>query len=459
MKKMRKFLAFALAMIMCLGMAVTASAETSKTTLKVNDPTDKTYSYKVYQIFVGDVNETHDKLSNVKYGSDYKGKTPGADVEKADLDAIKDAQAFAENLVKNDLLQGGISIQSRQELEVEPGYYLIVDVTNVDNQNDSRSNYLVQIVGDTSIAPKRNPNPTPDKEIDDESDDKKATSEYSVGDPVPFKLTATLGDSVVDNYEKYALTFVDTMSSGLDFVTGSIEVKIDDKVVDGGYTINYDGTTRVLTVDFTDVIALGAGNGSVIEVTYKATLNSNAAVTEENKVKIEFSNDPNGTGKGTTTEPKVEVLTYTLTFDKVDGDGNALAGAGFTLQKKGEDGTYADFGSEATASLVDGKYTYTFKGLGEGDYKLVETTTPDGYNTMADKEFSITKDSDGKLSIIGWDDEDNDRVATGIVANLAGSQLPSTGGIGTTIFYVVGGILIAGAGILLITKKRMGKEQ
>ena len=148
-----------------------------------------------------------------------------------------------------------------------------------------------------------------------------------------------------------------------------------------------------------------------------------------------------------------------------DSDGNKefipLKGAGFTLYKKNASDAYKAVGSELKGEDMT---TFTWSGLDDGDYKLVETTTPSGYNTIPDIEFTITathdvtSDNPTLISLSGGD-KFTGVISTGVVSanieNQAGAQLPSTGGIGTTLFYVVGGGLMVAAIVLLVTKKRM----
>lgn len=221
--------------------------------------------------------------------------------------------------------------------------------------------------------------------------------------------------------------------------------------------------------------------------------------------------------KGTTPEVTVETYTTELTIKKVDGEGNTLTGAKFKLESTdsvsvgyvtGQE--YVEAADGTWYKLVDGAYTQTaptadtankydsegktyklvdvnketyegkaisteafvnaegevvFTGLGKGHYKLSEVVTPDGYNSIADDiEFDITWTKDGGFAVENVTDgyvisvTTNNGLGTVLgaeIENLSGALLPSTGGIGTTIFYVVGGILVIGAGILLVTKKRM----
>ena len=191
------------------------------------------------------------------------------------------------------------------------------------------------------------------------------------------------------------------------------------------------------------------------EHNYTATVTDDAVVGSagnKNEFKIEYSNDPytDGTGESTTIENKV--YTFHLTINKVDDEGKPLEGAGFTLYKA--DGT--PVGEEIT-----GKTTFDWDKLDAGSYKVVETTVPSGYTKADDIEFTITAKANANDETITASAKgvsefnDSTYVATINVKNNAGTTLPSTGGIGTTIFYILGAILVLGAGILLIARRRM----
>ena len=376
-------------------------------------------------------------------------------------------------------------------LEVPSGYYLIKDEDgSQENEQDSYTLYIVQVVGENiTIAPKAGV-PESEKKVDDKNDSNtredeeswQDSADYDIGDHVPYQLTATLPDNV-SNYTSYTLKFVDTMSRGLTYDADSAEVFVNGKSAgkleptsanysgdDDRYT---DGT--VLTWNFANIKAApyNAGNNAVITIEYTATLNNNAVMGSAgnpNKMHIEFSNNPNGEGTGQTPDDTNIVFTYKVVVNKVDEDKKPLAGAQFTLQKKQANGSWEDIGS---ATVSENQATFTFSGLDDGDYKLIETVTPDGYNDIADIEFTITAEhdilsDDPRLTSLTGDtttgeitftpNTSNGSLTTD-VENKSGAELPETGGMGTTIFYVFGAILVIGAGVLLIARRRTDSEK
>ena len=223
-----------------------------------------------------------------------------------------------------------------------------------------------------------------------------------------------------------------------------------------------------------------------VVVTYTAALNEHAVIAgtgNPNTAYLEFSNNPNGEGTGKTPTVKVVVFTYELVVNKVDGSNNntALQGAKFTLYKMNADDEWPATGTEAGNGTTDTSFTFT--GLDAGTYKLSETQTPQGYNTADDTIFKIVSGYDtesddptltkleiqkedgtvisgegGTFTVNTTPDDDNKNITT-TVKNMKGSTLPTTGGRGTTLFYVIGAILVAGAAILLVTKRRMSRAE
>ena len=317
------------------------------------------------------------------------------------------------------------------------------------------------------------------------------TADYSIGDSVPFKLIGTVPD--MSKYTAYKYTFKDTLSDAFD----NVEVK-DIKVYvskDKAGTNKTDVTDKFaitssanqITVSTDNLITVtGVEKGMYILVEYSAVLNDNARVEKTapgniNKVYLEYSNNPNGEGIGKTPEDVVIVFTYKLDVHKIDGDTKAnLAKVGFKLWRYAADGKtkewaqvnesgkltgWTDAEKSATELVSDAKGLFNVIGLDDGTYYIHESTTLPGYNSIDDAAVTISADTTNGQKGNGKVEElktieikvNNKSVEGGVVTieNRKGSTLPTTGGMGTTIFYVVGSILVLGAAILLITKKRM----
>jgi LPXTG-motif cell wall-anchored protein len=238
--------------------------------------------------------------------------------------------------------------------------------------------------------------------------------------------------------------------------------------------------------------------GQPVTIEYTATLNSQAVVGvagNPNEYTVRFSNNPSNTDNKFTTPPNTAiVLTYKFVFNKYDDERRPLTGADFELYKFVTDnnaqngvwtkvtelhaGTSASNPTKVVSSNGEtSNSVFTFSGLDDGDYKLVETVTPAGYNTVKDMYFTgsaghTIKAADSvDLSLTGAKTTAHGESAditlapynesgslTGLTANVvnpSGSKLPETGGIGTTIFYIVGGTLMVVSAVAFVTKRRM----
>ena len=511
MKHIKKLASLLLVLVMVFALATTAFAEETTYSISINNSTAG-HTYEAYQIFTGDLatNEAGNKvLSNIVWGSGVSeaGQTALGDAAaKAEtLKTEADAKAFAKAVAPylttaagsaNTVTDGKYVISG-----LAAGYYLVKDQDgSLTGDNDSYTEYIIQVVGNVTATPKSD---VPEvqkkvKDINDSTDTTKTdwqdSADYDIGDSIPFQLKATLADNV-SSYTTYKVVFHDTLSKGLTY-NNDAKVYIDGTETNGftvTATVNADGTTT-LTVSCDDVKALGAGNSSVITVEYTAKLNENAVLGSAgnpNEVYLEYSNNPNKSEEGnneTGETPKdvVIVFTYKTIINKVDSENKPLTGAAFKLEKliKGKDGA-ADTWTTVKEFTVDETTTsFTFSGLDDGQYKLTETKTPAGYNTIDPIYFVIeathdetadaptlktlnayltdangnkqTEMSDGESVNIdlGTVDLTAGSITTTVV-NKSGSKLPSTGGIGTTIFYVLGGVLVLAAVVLLVTKKRM----
>ena len=416
--------------------------------------------------------------------------------------------------------------------DLEDGYYLVQDASNSPsdvtgaNNNGAKTRFILKVAGGGNVTvTAKSSAPSVIKKV--KEDDKAVTgavkvgsytadaqyndvADYCIGENVPFELISTM-PSTYNDYTSYFYQFTDTLASNFTLNADSIAVKVVN--ADGetaltattDYTVGAQDESGKFTITINDTKKIASiTKDSTIVVDYTAQLNSGAVIGldgQENKVDLTYSNNPNYTGdgastpnedKGKTPEDKVIVFTYELDVTKYLGDEHTKANA--------EDGTKAGFKlgnangtkwatvdenlritdwvddvAAATEVTTDATGIFKFIGLDDGTYALRETTTPTGYNTMADLALTIGATTDNNQTWAGTASDalsaikltiNNEDTAgdtnTGIVAtkitNQKGSSLPSTGGIGTTMFYVGGGVLVAGAGVLLITKKRAKKD-
>ena len=486
-KAMKKLMAALLAVAMVCAMAIPAFATVDITG----------HTFEAYQIFAGDLNEG--TLSNVTWGHNVTTATLLNYLKTANAaySACTDAKDVAEVLSQhNDLASDFAKIAADHVTGTamatgtgsvtlpSAGYYLIVDTTDVADKHDAKNLSLLQVSGAITVTPQvKTDIPTLEKKVKDINDSVGVESnwqdsaDYDIGDTIPYKLTATLGK--LDNYDKYYVKFVDTMEH-LTYVANSASVKIDTtELTPTQYKLTWDETSKTLEIEITDVKALHAGNGSVITVKYNATLDDTAVIGSTgnpNEAYLVFSNNPNGEGYGKTPKDKNIVFTYKVDANKVDPERNSLPGAAFELFKHVKDSSdnlaWVSKGFVNATKNSDGTYTiqdattvmnFAWNGIDDGDYKLVEIVTPAGYNTMEPLLFTVSathsETADNPVLITLSGDAFTGDVSTGVltsqIVNNRGTTLPGTGGIGTTIFYVVGGGLMVAAAILLITKKRM----
>lgn len=485
------------------GAASATAEETTTTKYQITVPESDTHTYNAYQIFKGDLNDAGTVLSNITDGSDFKADnaagTDGANLTAAqaaekiatgtyadDTARLKAIQAFA-NLTT---VYGSVSKDA--PLSAEPGYYLFKDKDSTADKNDAATLFIVKVVGNQEIERKAD-QPSVEKKVQDTNDSDKTTSDwqdsadYDVNDKVPFQLTATLPTDATDfaAYKTYKLVFHDSQSEGLTF-NNDITVKYGDKAVSSdSYTVDTTGLNEgetfrvtindVKTVKDTDGQPIAVIAGGKFTVAYSSTLNSNSVIGSAgnpNKVSLEYSNNPNVGGEGETgktPEDTVIVFTYQLDVNKTfNGTVNDNDLPEFTLYKKV--GASDDYTKEVAKVKVvknsDGKYVASFPRVDDGLYKLVETKVPDGFNKADDTYLEIKADHDvtadnpalKDLTItvksVATKGDLTTGTVTASVVNNAGSNLPSTGGMGTVLLYVAGIAVFALAGVTLVMALR-----
>lgn len=451
-----------------------------------------------------------------RIGGQFEGATTAQDVLKvisrwhdSDDDSIAFARFVCHYLYSNDANPTYVVRAGSNALtipEAKAGYYLFVDTTDFskDDSYHSYNSFLLMVTKgnwNVPITPKAE-KPTVEKKVYDNPDGTStggfgSSADHAINEKFQFQLTATLPDSTnraYDYYDKYSVIFHDTLSEG---ITYDKDDELDSVVIkSNGNTYNITDSSKY-TIDTTDLesqnsfvvnidvkaCAKDAGfdlnNGATITVTYTAHLNDKAYVNTAggstsniNKVYLTYSNNPkdeSSIGKTPESTP-VYVYTYQLNNTKHQDTekGPALEGACFRLysdeactdqsevQLYQKDGFYYPIkdvlGKEAVEMKSAANGTFNVKGLDAGTYYLKEITPPDGYSAC--KVIPVT---------IKADHSRNDQVnlegsnLTNDIVNIkaGGITLPSTGGIGTTIFYVVGGGLMVAAIVLLVTKKRM----
>lgn len=306
----------------------------------------------------------------------------------------------------------------------------------------------------------KNDKPVIEKTADTTTADVGQTIHYTINGKVP-SLTG---------YESYTYKVTDTMSDGLTF-NKDVAVKFGTTT----YTPNAKELVyneRGFVLDFNlkaEQFKNLAAVGTAITITYSAVVNEKAIVTgnTKNDAKLEYSNDPGTSGTGET--PSIhEVKVYNIKIDKVDSNSKKLPEAKFVL--KNSNGKYYKVDdkqvvtwvdkADATVKITDSKGAAEFDGIAAGDYYLEETKAPDGYNILKES-IPVNIAADGKVTIDGvalTTIIENGNIPV-TVTNYTGSELPETGGIGTTIFYLIGAILVIGAGVVFVTRRRMHSDK
>lgn len=477
MKMMKKLAALGLAIALALGMSLTAMAAT----ITVEDTVkDATYTaYKIFDAVAGAGDAVSYKIPSGSTIESAKGfsdvfttQNNGGDTYVWKKEGVADSAvvAFLETYLKNQTISGTEMKASGKDLKfsnLDAGYYYVKSTVN------GGSVVMLGTAADAVTIYEKNSQAG----WGDEGGKAASGETFYVGDTINYTLTYTnavnYNQSTGGATEKvYQYVVKDTLPAGIELNTGSIVVTVNDKAItDHPYTSTQNGITKN-GFEITIPWAATQSNANdfyydapaVIKVTYSAKMVSSvtAGADLKNTATINPNTKTNDPGKDKT------VYTGQLTMNKVDGSDSTkkLSGAEFKIidtatvtaettkylvQNSDGEFSWTTTAANGTTFTTDSQGSFVVKGLKAGDYWLLETKAPAGYNLMQTaQKFSIALDNK--------DTETNELLVTSTVQNNAGSQLPSTGGIGTTIFYVVGGILVAVAVVLLVTKKRMSNR-
>ena len=477
-KTFKKLMAALLAVALLCAMAVPAFADTVKNndngTITIHSAVANE-EYKIYQMFVLNQFDTTDDSKNYTYtvvpawadffnkggdGATYISLNNGhptwihanSDEDTAGEFAKKAAAWAKKQNITPTKTATADATGTVTFTDLNLGYYL------VDTSLGALCN-LTTTATDATISEK-NETPNLEKKVK-EGTSYSETSNAKIGETVEYEVTIT----VQKGADHYVLT--DTMSAGLTFDPSSVTVTIaDNNVASKNYTLDSnpkDGSTFILTFD--DTFIAGLAKDTKIKINYNATLNKDAVYTDAgntNNATLKYGNEQ-------TVNKQTKTLSYQFDLIKVDGTTNKLlAGAKFKLYTEKTGGSVINLVKESDGSYRVAQTSETavdyiettatapirIKGLDNTTYYLEEAVAPQGYNKLTDRaEVNLNK---GSNTTKMTDDTWTNGVQGGVkVENNAGATLPSTGGMGTTLFYVIGGGLMVAAVVLLVTKKRM----
>ena len=472
MKTSKKVLAIVLSVALVLALSVTAfavtitrdpAAATGNGSIKVTLPTaDEGYTaentYKIYKVF--DATLSADGTSVVYTLVDGKTEPPAG---------------FELNAAGNVVYSGGESATGLSAADIAALKAYVADLTPIATVTTTTSDteftvdnlpYGYYYIDTTTGSAVSVDNITPDVEVNDkneyppvdktitgasyvDADGKRAMAQ--VGTSVTYQASITK-EAGAENYE-----FHDNMDAGLSYNNDMI-VKVGGLVVAPGantFSIDLDGDDTVKVTFDNDYIA-SLADDTVITFTYSATVTSDALQLDpaKNTAHLTYGHEP---GSNSTPIKETKVYNARIEVLKTDDEDKPLAGAEFVL--KNSEGKYYSISNNVVSwvdsidaatkrvSGADGKMD-PFTGLADGTYTLVETKAPDGYN----------KSDDTPITINGGDYTADNLIKNATVINKPGKALPSTGGIGTTIFYVIGSMLLLAAAIVLIARRRMAAD-
>lgn len=512
MKRMKKIMAVLLAAIMTMAMAVTAFADEGTNSLTVNVksgagvPTQTLegqtiYLYKLFDVTESQNGETKNYAYTVNPANGYKDAIKSAlgtsfagttDEEyAAAVLALKGTEGAVQKFANDFTTYALTNTTSKVEATTNSGKITKANKESYTFSDLAAGYYLVYVTGgkeiQSSLVTVDSATSTVNLKTEAPSITKKADQDtVSIGQVVKYTVTGSIPDTT--GYDQYQYIIHDELSKGLDFVNdangtalgadaASVNVTVAFKGATDASTApttaTLDSTKKKMSLDLSEwVTANQANKGKEFTVTYYAKVNKDAVVTEKNNAQLEYGNNPKETTKTTPSEAKTP--TYPLDILKKEKTSKKeLAGAKFSLYKtetdakagtnaikvSGSNGNYVvDPASENTVfesvASIDGKgYNLHVNGLAAGEYWLVETEAPAGYNKLtAPIKVAITKTGDTEWTVSKDNAAEEDKIID--VENSTGSLLPSTGGMGTIIFAVIAAILVLGVAVSFIRDKR-----
>lgn len=500
MKHTRQFFALLLALVLTLGLCATAFADEAKPgSITISNPAQgKTYEvFKLLDVAADESDLANKgfiyKLTNDDWATfittvqDGSGKNyfnlfenggkkyvlANKNLKNGIADFAAKAKAYAETNKLAPIKTAKAEAEGALEISgLDLGYYLVrsdlgilcsLDTTapNAEVREKNEATVIVKNVEDTT----------------------KKQNVAEIGTYVKFTIRITVNDKAPVNYK-----LVDEMTDGLTFVNDAehpLTVTVNENTLDAAnYKVTETTEPRGFTLAFNNNAEGSASilkTGDVVTVTYYAQINENAKIADEanvNKAKVEYGTNSHTEYDQTETYVwKMNIVKYTMkkAADSDQATEEKLAGATFQLSRdaagaqviklvKVNDTTYRLALPTETEGVVDTITTgetgeLVINGLADGTYYLTETKAPRGYNLLREP-VKVTighKDANGKLTETSFVADQTETDTSGVVKveNNAGAELPSTGGIGTTVFYVLGSAMALGAVILLVTKKRM----
>lgn len=506
MKKLKRMMAVLLAMVMALAMSVTVFAAEGQGSLKVKVNANNTLKgqtlnvYKLFDLSVNEekyaytVNETYKDGIISALGLTAQDPEPDSaalynaisGLEEEDIQNF--AEAFTAYALTNSLTATKTSGKITSAVKdytfdsLAYGYYLVYQTGTKELQSSLVS---VDKAGVTEVDLKGE---APSITKDAQNTGGVSIDSVEIGQIVKYVITGTIPDTT--GYDQYQYIIHDTLTDGLDFVDQNGTEPTNENYTVSVQIGSTDGTQQSATLSGDDkrtmeldlsqwIIGNQASKGQTFTVTYYAKVNSSAVVTTNNNASLEYGNDPDNTT--TTTPVQEKTPTFPLQIKKFANGVEYLEGATFRIYRSeadaqgnqnaiavtGSNGSYTvnpvqtgeglSYDMVSASADVGTGFNLKLNGLAAGDYWIVETDAPEGYNGVtAPIKVTVTASADNDVN--NWTISKNDNAETDKVIdieNSTGSILPGTGGMGTILFTVIGvALVIAVAGSFVVSRRR-----